>query len=556
MAWVKSKSNRSFADVLKGKSSDDVLSSPSKSTESSERVSPMIIRASSSSSSNHSQSGSNREVSKTSSTASDKKSEQRLQGARSPLRLSPVTVQGIRSDHSSANDVEMVRKVSTSSTSTSTAITKTTTASTNTDLPRTPPMKKRSNAWASPFLSKKASVSSQTQTNSIDSDDDLMKKTPTPIVRVTTAGTQTGEQNKSDAGTSTYKDLGSFPTTTSDDGDDSNPKQHFDKLFEGQYKHFDAANTMKSKSPYAEGRVGGDKLESKIKAIAARSPINVDNDGGAKKPAKKHVFRATKSPFVPSFMKAGHNASGEIYKGGGSTQAEKPSYEKIYKINDGAEVKVSSQFIQRLSNEILDFENFTDDLTKMFEEHIEKCINKTKHVIFTTAKSHYTVNGLKCKSVRAPTIQVHGSFATKLWLPSSDVDMVIQGLLPVKKGGNSDKKAKNAFEMLQNATSMLQVIAAGLEKEEWVGNLMMITTSNMPVIKFYSILKKGDILYKFPFDVSIDPGTTPDVPGFTHAHTGVPAREMITHFLGVMPEFRAMMLVLKQLLRERGLNDT
>ena len=74
-------------------------------------------------------------------------------------------------------------------------------------------------------------------------------------------------------------------------------------------------------------------------------------------------------------MKAGHSASGEIYKGGGSTQAEKPSYEKIYKINDGAEVKVSSQFIQRLSNEILDFENFTDDLTKMFEEHIEKCIN-------------------------------------------------------------------------------------------------------------------------------------------------------------------------------------
>ena len=101
MAWVKSKSNRSFADVLKGKSSDGVLSSPEKSTESSKRLSPMIIRASSSSSSNRSQSGPNREVSKASSTASDKKSEQRLHGARSPLRLSPVTVQGIRSDHSS-----------------------------------------------------------------------------------------------------------------------------------------------------------------------------------------------------------------------------------------------------------------------------------------------------------------------------------------------------------------------------------------------------------------------------------------------------------------------
>ena len=96
-------------------------------------------------------------------------------------------------------------------------------------------------------------------------------------------------------------------------------------------------------------------------------------------------------------MKAGHSASGEIYKDGGSTQTEKPSYEKIYKINDGAEVKVSSQFIQRLSNEILDFENFTDDLTKMFEEHIEKCINKTKHVIFTTAK---VITQLMALSVR------------------------------------------------------------------------------------------------------------------------------------------------------------
>ena len=53
---------------------------------------------------------------------------------------------------------------------------------------------------------------------------------------------------------------------------------------------------MKSNSSYAEGCAGGDKLESKIKAIAARSPINVDNNDGAKKPAKTHNFRATKSP--------------------------------------------------------------------------------------------------------------------------------------------------------------------------------------------------------------------------------------------------------------------
>ena len=32
------------------------------------------------------------------------------------------------------------------------------------------------------------------------------------------------------------------------------------------------------------------------------------------------------------------------------------------------------------------------------------------------------------EKVKAPVIQVHGSFATKLWLPSSDVDMVVQNI--------------------------------------------------------------------------------------------------------------------------------
>ena len=587
MAWAKSRSNRSFADVLKGNAMHEATSPVTKNISQQQAISPMNINATSSSVSTNS-SGSNRSpivsmkrkasLSTGNESKTEDRSEQTIHGAQSPLRLSPVTVNAIQSEHI---PLKNVKAIMTSSTATSTKITKTTTSSTNTDLPRTPPMKRRpGNAWANPFLSKTASVSSQTQTVSSEEDNFSNMTTPTSIVRVTTAGTQTGENKKSDAGTSTHKEMVSTAaaSTTDDGNNDKNnlkynssnksPKQHFNKLFEGQYKNKgnsinarnNNSNTIHTSAIVMDDagvkeekleRTGSTTAHSGKKTIISSSttPRGVSK---SKTTTKMHNFRATKSPFIPSFMKTGQ----ELHDDAQKQQPADAGYEKLYQIHGGAQVKVSSQFIQRLSHEIADFEKFTDELTQMFTEHIEKCINKTKHVIFTTTKSHYTSNEHMYEKVKAPVIQVHGSFATKLWLPSSDVDMVVQNLLQSSNGKGKKKSQKHAFEMLQNATSMLQVIAAGLEKEDWVGNLMMITTSNMPVIKFYSILNKNGIVYKFPFDVSIDPGTTPDIPGYTHSHTGVPAREMITHFLGVMPEFRAMMLVLKQLLRERGLNDT
>ena len=253
MAWLNSNSNRSFADVLKGNGTSRP-STPTKNMSQQQVISPVNInatnsRASSSNSIRSPITSSNRKIPSPSLTGADTNTaEQRLQGARSPLRLSPVTVNGIQSDHFSVKQpINGVKKnITTSSTATSTKITKTTTSSTNTDLPRTPPMKRRTgNAWASPFLSKTTSVSSQTQTVSTDNDG-FNNNTPTSIVRVTTSGTQTGENKKNDAGTSTHKDV--YATSEGGVSDDNNnnknysnsknnsPKQHFDKLFEGQYK--------------------------------------------------------------------------------------------------------------------------------------------------------------------------------------------------------------------------------------------------------------------------------------------------------------------------------
>jgi DNA polymerase sigma len=553
-SWSKASIGRSFADVLKGKAGTLPPPAPAAPTATPPTIVPSVPGAKSAWTSPR---NSPAKMSPHPSPA--------LQAARSrsPISVSPVTV--------SVNSLG----ASTTS-STNTVPSESVTIATNTDLPRTPVKAatavtaSSTNTWTSPFFRpKNESVSSETQTPG-------ETVTTPPITRSTsTTSTQTRERlvsRTSEAGTSMDKNspLG--------------PKKHLNGLFESEAWRMvsttatspmqsvkksvkNSGTTMASSlsplvchpttdmlygpprvhtsfpaSPSAAngGSSGGKKQKSTARAGTSPSHKNVDTAGAD----KTHTFRPTKSPFVPSFMRAHMPDSSNSALGG--LNALLGAAGKTYDMKDSEEV-VSGSFLTRLSREVVDFEKYTNQMTDMFEEHINKCINKTKHVIFTTLKQFFKLNP---EGRKRPDIEVHGSFATKLWLPSSDIDMVVQGV-----SGRLDE-GKSAMDLLHEATRMLQIIAGGLEKEPWVGNVMMITTSNMPVIKFYAVIKKGEIQYKFPFDVSIDPGATPSHVGFTHAHTGLPAKKMITHFLSVMPEFRAIMLVLKQLLRERGLNDT
>ena len=611
--WVsKANGSRSFADVLKGSKPSAQRSEEPNHLLTSKSAGALVETIVSS--------GVTWSSSTTSPIKMSPQNERTESGGRSPLSVSPVTVGGALGTVRDGRGKSTSTSTASCSMGTNTKINRTTSAATNTDLPRTPTAKVRpnGNAWASPFLQKSDSVSSETQTPGVPG---ILFKTPTPATH--TASTQTGERHKNsttDTGTSTDEVANGDQRNTrhaetgfdDEEGNKMNRNGTRESSSGGDLFGSKGGRSLRAPNLVSSGTtmsvdvapeagstksIGTDPTSPRLSAQSSSdamqprphttpprgfasphtamaffnssfaapafvetpfpaSPTKSGSPSRRKKTSnnttpsigsgsKTHTFRATKSPFIPSYLRGLKIGAETLQAPRGGTKGVLRG--KVYSMKEGPNLDVSASFLRRLSQEISDFEAYTNEMTDMFEEHINKCINKTKHVIFTTMKQYFKAH--QESKPKAPEIAVHGSFATKLWLPSSDIDMVVMGV-------SSKRTGKTAGELLSEATRMLQIIAGGLEKESWVANVMMITTSNMPVIKFNSTVKKGDVQYQFPFDVSIDPGATPDLPGFTHAHTGLPAKEMINHFLSVMPEFRAIMLVLKQLLRERGLNDT
>lgn len=67
-------------------------------------------------------------------------------------------------------------------------------------------------------------------------------------------------------------------------------------------------------------------------------------------------------------------------------------------------------------------------------------------------------------------VETFGSYSTGMWLPSSDVDLVVLGVTQ----NNVDTK-----ESLPH----LQRLAAMLKKEKWVESIHLVETAKVPVIK-------------------------------------------------------------------------
>ena len=236
------------------------------------------------------------------------------------------------------------------------------------------------------------------------------------------------------------------------------------------------------------------------------------------------------------------------------------------------------------------------------------------------------------------TVIPYGSYATGLWLPTSDVDMVVQGAgsllylnkkkkMLIKKrkskrkkeenkrkkeeekrkkkreedeerkkngvkgdgegggggggggeeGGekDQDKKGTETKEqqqqqeqekeeelyddrtpemLLASSWEAFQCIYTQLLNQPWAENVIAITTSRMPVIK----LTLTDGYNQIPFDVTIDPGLRRDVhpDQYLAIHSGLPVLQLVQYCLTKMKGLATLTLVIKQFLRERGLNDT
>jgi non-canonical poly(A) RNA polymerase PAPD5/7 len=116
-------------------------------------------------------------------------------------------------------------------------------------------------------------------------------------------------------------------------------------------------------------------------------------------------------------------------------------------------------------------------------------------------------------------VRVFGSFATGLYLPSSDVDVVVL---------NSGCQARH---------DRLKALAKALTRSGLAKNIQVIANARVPIIKF--VETRSNI----PFDISFDVANGPE------------AADFIKAAMEALPPLRPLCLVLKIFLQQRELNE-
>ncbi|KAE9052199.1 hypothetical protein PR001_g742 [Phytophthora rubi] len=165
-----------------------------------------------------------------------------------------------------------------------------------------------------------------------------------------------------------------------------------------------------------------------------------------------------------------------------------------------------------LHEEILEYTEYTKKTVDTMAVHIEQMIaNVRASVLSLWPQSN---------------VETFGSYSTGIWLPSSDVDLVILDVVDVN---DSQVTAKH-----------LQELAKTLEKKKWVESLLVLDTAKVPVLKLVSAETS------VPIDITFESAAT---------HSGLLARDLIKRYADNMPELYPLAILFKQLLRERDLND-
>uniref|UniRef100_K3WU88 Polymerase nucleotidyl transferase domain-containing protein n=1 Tax=Globisporangium ultimum (strain ATCC 200006 / CBS 805.95 / DAOM BR144) TaxID=431595 RepID=K3WU88_GLOUD len=167
----------------------------------------------------------------------------------------------------------------------------------------------------------------------------------------------------------------------------------------------------------------------------------------------------------------------------------------------------------RLHAEILEYAQYTRHTVDDMAVHIEEMI----------------ANVRKCVQSLWPhsKVETFGSYSTGIWLPSSDVDLVILDVVEVN-------------DVLVTVTN-LRRLAKALEAQAWVHSLVLLDTAKIPVLKLVS----ADTT-RVPIDITFESSAT---------HSGLIARDLIKRYAQELPELYPLAVVFKQLLRERDLND-
>ncbi|KAJ3048214.1 hypothetical protein HDU99_009233 [Rhizoclosmatium hyalinum] len=168
---------------------------------------------------------------------------------------------------------------------------------------------------------------------------------------------------------------------------------------------------------------------------------------------------------------------------------------------------------------------YSSDLRLMFNQEVQDYVHYISPTPAEHSIRHLTIERLRfvvAKLWPHATVQVFGSFSTKLYLPTSDVDIVIMS------------------PRLKTPACLFELSVA-LRDHKYVSKIEVIAKARVPIIKYV------DALTTFPVDISINMDSGPQ------------AAQIVTHFLqepnGVGEAIRGLMYLLKQFLLARHLNE-
>jgi DNA polymerase sigma len=184
---------------------------------------------------------------------------------------------------------------------------------------------------------------------------------------------------------------------------------------------------------------------------------------------------------------------------------------------------------QRLSREIQDFATYViqifEDSKHLYEATIHKIVAVTQRVL------------------PEARIQPFGSYATGLCIPTSDLDLVCI----IRESS------------VENFRKAFRALSRELKKETWAVSVKAIETASVPIIKLLS--QEERIPTDITFDcVGLESAAAPaGAFGFGFGpvpqHRGTRSVELMRRYAAETPKLRPLLLVLKQFLHERGLNN-
>ncbi|KAK6463343.1 hypothetical protein DFJ63DRAFT_334881 [Scheffersomyces coipomensis] len=265
-----------------------------------------------------------------------------------------------------------------------------------------------------------------------------------------------------------------------------------------------------------------DSEEEEEEVIAITSDVESDEDNDEAQAKKKQKTEVNELAKNADFIEFGFSSS-EDEKGNDEEEDDEDSDDGVISADEGVDKYSRSKSISLYpwikQHDHSKQKEIVDWLTLEMKDFVNYISPSSDEI--TTRNN--VVNRLKTQiSNFWPNTETHvfGSFATDLYLPGSDIDMVV-----LSRIGN-----------VENRSSLYQ-LSSFLRNKGLAKNIEVIAKAKVPIIKF------------------VDPDSNIHIDVSFERRNGIDAARRIRKWLSATPGLRELVLIVKQFLRSRRLNN-